>query len=85
MSYDFQAARQRVMELTSFYRRMMHIADPNGTWDWWLRKEIEELEAEIAEAKRKMAAEISSRENPFVNILSRWKSNNKEVSVIAKR
>lgn len=56
MGYDFKAARARIEQLRHLYRRMLHIQEQDGTWDWWIRKEIQQLESEIAAAQIKMTA-----------------------------
>ncbi|UVI28188.1 hypothetical protein [Paenibacillus spongiae] len=56
LTYDFRAARQRIMDLTDHYRRLKHTQQPVGNWDRILWMEIEAIETEIAEAKRKMTA-----------------------------
>jgi len=45
-------ARDRIEALRMMYRRMLHTRTPDGTWDWFIRNEIEEIEAELAEIKK---------------------------------
>ncbi|MFC5647650.1 hypothetical protein ACFPYJ_00615 [Paenibacillus solisilvae] len=54
--YDFSAGRKRIENLILIYRRLKHTQESVGTWDWILWNEIEEIEAEIAEAKKKMTS-----------------------------
>jgi hypothetical protein len=50
MPYDFKAARQRIEELKLIYRQNKHLHEEDGSWDWWIVAQIEEIEREIAEA-----------------------------------
>jgi len=50
------AARNRIEEMKQLYRRLNHKQKPDGSWDWWLRNEIEEAELEIADCITKMTA-----------------------------
>lgn len=52
-SFDFQASRHRIEELKMMYRKMKHSNQCNGSWDWWIKKQIKELEQEIDEAHKK--------------------------------
>lgn len=51
--YGFREARTRVEELKLMYRRLAHIQEKDGTWDWLLRYQIGELEKEIQSAHKK--------------------------------
>ena len=53
MQYDFKAVRQRIEELKGIYRRMAQTEVKDGSWDWWLKREITELERQIKEAHKK--------------------------------
>jgi len=53
MKYNFREARNRVEELKRMYRGLAHVQVKDGTWDWWLKKEITILENEIQAAHKK--------------------------------
>lgn len=53
--FDQKAARERIEELKLMYRRLRHVMEPNGTWDWFLIREINELELALTFEKRKTA------------------------------
>lgn len=53
MKYNFREARNRVEELKRMYRRLAHVQVKDGTWDWFLRREIEDLERDIKSAHKK--------------------------------
>lgn len=55
MNYDFQTAEQRIAKLGVIYARMKDKHQENGTWDWWITTQIDEIQLEMAEAKSKMA------------------------------
>lgn len=55
MRYDFQAAAQRIAELKLIYSQMKDKYQEDGSWDWWISGQIEEIELEMEEAKSKMA------------------------------
>lgn len=56
MRYDFKAAKYRLKQLKDYYFRLSKRQPQDGTWDWWLMREIEELEQEIREAEKKTAS-----------------------------
>jgi len=51
--YNFREARERVETLKSMYRRLAQIQEKDGTWNWWLEREITALESEIQTAHKK--------------------------------
>lgn len=51
--YDFKEARERRDHLVGIYRKLKHWQTEDGTWDWWIALEIEEIDREIAEAHGK--------------------------------
>ena len=51
--YNFREARERVEILKSMYRRLAQIQEKDGTWNWWLEREITALENEIQAAHKK--------------------------------
>ena len=53
MKYDFKSARERVETLKSMYRRLSHVQEKDGSWDWWIKREIGKLEKEIKQAHKK--------------------------------
>ena len=53
MKYDFKSARERVEKLKIMYRRLAQIQEKDGSWDWWIEKEVGELEEEIKQAHKK--------------------------------
>lgn len=71
MNYDFDSAIKRIAELWSIYRSLRH-QPADGTWDWWIVKEVNELEKEIAEAREneKATARNSDQFNTQTNLNS---------------
>lgn len=53
MKYHFKSARERVETLKSMYRRLAQIQEKDGSWDWWIEREIGKLEKEIKQAHKK--------------------------------
>ena len=58
MTYDFQAARQRIQELTAMY-----LQATDELTKWALAAEIDELEREITEAHKKAADQGDCKKN----------------------
>ena len=56
--FDFKAARQRIEELKLMYRRLSHTQDKDGTWDWLIMAQIEELEYEIEMALKESISNV---------------------------
>lgn len=54
MAYDFKEARQRIVRLGNYYRRLSKTQPKDGTWDWWLEVEMDRLEREMTEGMKKM-------------------------------
>ncbi|AQZ46066.1 hypothetical protein [Paenibacillus larvae] len=54
--YNFKAARQHIEELKFMYRRNKKHHEKDGTWDWIIVGEIEELEKELEEAHKSRTA-----------------------------
>ncbi|MFI8712001.1 hypothetical protein [Brevibacillus brevis] len=50
MMYDFDSAINRIAELWRIYRSLRH-QPADGSWDWWIVKEVKELEKEMATAR----------------------------------
>ncbi|MBH0331950.1 hypothetical protein ABH14_19690 [Brevibacillus brevis] len=50
MRYDFDSASKRIAELWSIYRSLRN-QPADGTWDWWIVNEVNELEKEMATAR----------------------------------
>ncbi|MFD2089613.1 hypothetical protein [Brevibacillus brevis] len=50
MKYDFDSAITRIAKLWSIYRSLRH-QPADGTWDWWIVNEVNELEKEMATAR----------------------------------
>lgn len=50
MGYNFKAARFHGELLISIYRKMNRNFEDDGTWSWWLKDQINELDQEIAAA-----------------------------------
>lgn len=75
--YNFRAARQRIKQLKNYYRRLAKQQPNDGTWDWWIMAEIDELEREIAEEKERLRGPLSDQD--VVEIAEyaqeRWPSN----------
>ena len=51
--YDFRSARERIETLKNMYRRLSRVQKKDGTWNWWLEREINALESEIQAAHKK--------------------------------
>ncbi|MFB0840987.1 hypothetical protein [Paenibacillus oleatilyticus] len=47
MSYNFEAAQNWRDKLVKDYYRLARMQTPNGTWDWWIEREIAEIDAEL--------------------------------------
>lgn len=83
MNYDFQAAEQRIAELGLIFARMKDKHQENGTWDWWIATQIDEIRLEMAEAKSKMAVgqdghQANVNSNVLFPIIPAWKLQSKE-------
>ncbi|MGF9907301.1 hypothetical protein [Brevibacillus porteri] len=50
MEYDFDSAIDRIAELWRIYRSLRN-QPADGTWDWWIVNEVNELEKEMATAR----------------------------------
>ncbi|NRS51005.1 hypothetical protein [Brevibacillus sp. HB2.2] len=50
MRYDFDSAINRIAELWRIYRSLRD-QPADGTWDWWIVNEVNELEKEMATAR----------------------------------
>ncbi|WGV57818.1 hypothetical protein QIH01_20315 [Brevibacillus brevis] len=50
MRYDFDSAIKRIAELWRIYRSLRN-QPADGTWDWWIVNEVNELEKEMATAR----------------------------------
>ncbi|NTU28879.1 hypothetical protein HPY27_01725 [Brevibacillus sp. HB1.1] len=50
MRYDFDSAINRIAELWRIYRSLRN-QPADGTWDWWIVNEVNELEKEMATAR----------------------------------
>lgn len=84
MKYDFKAAEQRIAELKLIYRQMKDKHQEDGTWDWWVMAQIEEIEREMEEAKSKMAVRQDGHpakavSNVITPIIPAWQTVGKEV------
>lgn len=55
---EMKQLRERVMSLTAMYRALKHVQQPDGTWDWFLLREIYECEETLASIKTKIAAVV---------------------------
>ena len=53
MKYNFKEAREHVEKLRWMYRRLACVQEIDHSWDWFLTKEINEIEEEIEEAHKK--------------------------------
>jgi hypothetical protein len=63
MPFNFKAARERIEQLRSMYRRLVNSQPKDGCWDWWLENEIAELEADITEAHKAKLAGVGADES----------------------
>ncbi|MGG1601205.1 hypothetical protein, partial [Paenibacillus naphthalenovorans] len=82
MAYDFKAARKRREDLVNMYRalkRQKHEED--GTWDWWIMAQIDEIDREIEEAHRSQNGKmtvgqdghpVKQFENVLTPIVPQW-------------
>ncbi|MFD2088988.1 hypothetical protein [Brevibacillus brevis] len=50
MRYDFDSAINRIAELWRIYRSLRN-QPADGSWDWWIVNEVNELEKEMATAR----------------------------------
>jgi len=71
MPFDFEAAQMHRDTLVQYYRRLMHTQTPDGTWDWVLKKEIAEIDAERAAAHAINAKKITGQGDPSQSNLER--------------
>lgn len=88
LKYDFEAARKRIEELKLIYRQNKHLHQEDGSWDWWIVAQIEEIEREIAEAHAsrdiKMTAvsgsghQVMHITNLVAPIVPQWAGEHKE-------
>ncbi|UED76074.1 hypothetical protein [Brevibacillus sp. DP1.3A] len=71
MRYDFDSAMDRIAELWRIYRHLRH-QSANGSWDWWIVNEVNELEKEMAAAREyeKATARNSDQFNTQTNLNS---------------
>ncbi|MGG4447602.1 hypothetical protein [Brevibacillus porteri] len=71
MRYDFDSAMKRIAHLWRIYRSLRN-QPADGTWDWWIVKEVNELEKEIATAREneKATARNSDHFNTQTNLNS---------------
>ncbi|UED77465.1 hypothetical protein [Brevibacillus sp. DP1.3A] len=69
MRYDFDSAITRKAELWRIYRSL-RFQPADGTWDWWIVKEINELESEMEAAREneKATARNSDQFNNKTNL-----------------
>lgn len=85
MSYDFKAAESRIAELGLIYLGMKDKRPEDGTWDWWIKGEIEEIGQEMVDAvKSKIAVGQDGYQdhavlNIFASIIPVWQISSKEV------
>ncbi|AXF39462.1 hypothetical protein KMC73_gp45 [Paenibacillus phage Wanderer] len=57
--YNFKEARQRIEELKLIYRQNKKHHEKDGTWDWVITAQIEEIEKEIEEAHKSRTAVLA--------------------------
>lgn len=69
--YDFDSAINRIAELWRIYRSLRN-KPADGTWDWWIVNEVNELEKEMAAAREneKATARNSDQFNTQTNFNS---------------
>ncbi|MEK8133127.1 hypothetical protein WMW72_35215 [Paenibacillus filicis] len=58
MRYDFEKAKRHREQLVNDYRLLKHVQDPDGTWDWWIKQQIAEIDRERIEAHQVNAERI---------------------------
>ncbi|OPA77448.1 hypothetical protein BVG16_13395 [Paenibacillus selenitireducens] len=46
----------RLFELIVFYRQLSAVQNPDGTWDWFLWNEIQEIGREVFQSNENMAS-----------------------------
>lgn len=49
---EIREALQRIRLLESYHRRLSRIQEADGTWDWWLDREIAQLRKEVRRMMR---------------------------------
>lgn len=91
MAYDFKAARKRREELVSMHRRLKRLQDSDGSWDWWLQKEIIELDLEIELEHRNAEKTVGQDglsemhlKNILTSIVPQWSSQSKNPNIEEK-
>lgn len=67
--YDFKSARRRIEDLKLIYRQNKKHHEKDGTWDWWITAQIEEIEKEIEEAHKSRTA-VRQDERSNANIIT---------------
>jgi DNA polymerase III gamma/tau subunit len=83
--YDIRAAKRRIAELEMMYCRLKQKQPEDGTWDWWIMAQIDELEREIEEAQKRMTTVSGSghsnvKQNLITPIIPAWEQRGKEVT-----
>ena len=58
MHNNLMELRNRVIALITMYRALLHTQLPDGAWDWFLLREINELEQTIAAIKTKIVVRV---------------------------
>ncbi|AUS03446.1 hypothetical protein KMC72_gp46 [Paenibacillus phage Dragolir] len=70
--YDFKAARRRIEELKLIYRLNKKSHQEDGTWDWWLTAQIEEIEKEIHKNRTAVLHDDRSAKKKVYPIIPQW-------------
>ncbi|AQR76357.1 hypothetical protein ABNB59_15370 [Paenibacillus larvae] len=70
--YNFKAARQRIEELKLIYRQNKKHHQEDGTWDWWLMAQIEEIEKEIHKNRTAVLHDDRSAKKKVYPIITQW-------------
>lgn len=50
------AIRMRIVELNLMYQNLLHQQPEDGTWDWWIKNAVSELQADLAVGIEEMTA-----------------------------
>ncbi|MBW7453863.1 hypothetical protein ACFOLF_12370 [Paenibacillus sepulcri] len=58
MTENLMPVRNHIEELRFMFRRLLHVQAADGSWDAWLRNEIEEMEADLMEQAIKKSAAL---------------------------
>lgn len=83
--YDFKTALTHRGHLVSLYRRLKRQFEDDGSWSWWLKQQIEEIDQELAEAHEAINGKMTTvgssghpvlqLDNIITPIVSQWQGS----------